>query len=220
MIGIGALPDTAREPGCGLSDRLLAIDESGPALQKYFGFSPGNAEWEAYAQSRQGAAMVLRLPDDVSADDVRGRLASAGFKRPASDGGVWRGGADLVSTLDPSISPELQYVVVLDHLVVSSDSASYARKAAAVASGDGAALAGVDGVDTLSGGVEQPASATALVLPNIDSYTTRLRFTTSFLPSGPGRAGCARVDDPSEPGVSAGRAPRRPGRCSAAAPRG
>lgn len=136
---------------------VSSISESAGALQRNFGFSSGNALWEAYAQSRQGATMVLRMPDDLDLDTIRDRLASAGFDKPSDRDGVWRGGPDLVSTLDPTITPELQYISVLDgpHLVVTSDTASYAAKAADVAQGDARSLA--DAEDT--GVLTQPLGA-------------------------------------------------------------
>lgn len=127
---------------------VSSISESAAALQQHLGFSSGTAVWEAYAQSTQGATMVLRMPDDFDLSRVRDQLSSAGFDKPADADGVWRGGADLVATLDPTITPELQYISVLDdqHLIVTSDTASYAAKAADVAQGDGKSLA--DEVDT------------------------------------------------------------------------
>ena len=43
-----------------------SIDQEGVALQRLFGFGPATATWEAYAQSRHGAAMVLQLPSGTS----------------------------------------------------------------------------------------------------------------------------------------------------------
>lgn len=120
-----------------------SIEESGSALAENFGFGPGNATWEAYAVAPAGAAMVLRMDDSVDFDTIAGKLRSAGFDAPADgDDGVWRGGVDLVSGIDPTITPSLQYVG-LDagrHLVVSSDTEAYARTALRAATGDGDAL--------------------------------------------------------------------------------
>jgi hypothetical protein len=125
-----------------------SISESAAALQEHLGFSSGTADWEAYAQSREGATMVMRMADDVDLDDIRAQLASSGFQKPDDKDGVWRGGVDLVAMLDPTITPELQYVSVLDdeHAVLTSDDPSYAAKAADIAQGDGKSLA--EAVDT------------------------------------------------------------------------
>lgn len=138
-----------------------SINDSGAALQRLFGFSPGNARWEGYAQAEQGSAMVLRLEDDVDFGRVADALASAGFTKPSSDTGVWKGGADLVATLDPSLTPELQYVVLLSnkHLVVSSDSEAYVVLAAEVANGKGGSLADVADTRDLVGRLAEPAAA-------------------------------------------------------------
>jgi hypothetical protein len=170
----GALrvPDAAApEPGAvgkwlGRAYRLdlsaaSSINDSGAALQRLFGFSPGNARWEAYAQSDQGSAMVLRLDDDADLGTVSAALDSAGFTKPGSETGVWRGGADLVATLDPTLTPELQYVVLLadQHLIVSSDSAEYAAQVAGVARGKGDSLADDASSRDLVGRLAEPAAA-------------------------------------------------------------
>lgn len=137
-----------------------SIDESAAVLQVKYGFSPGTATWEAFAQSRAGAAMVLRMPDSTDLDGVANHLSDLGCETPSSSGGVWRGGADLISSIDSTLSPELQYVV-LDrqrHLVVSSDTAAYAAAAAKAATGQAKSLAGSHLAD-LAGRVRTDASA-------------------------------------------------------------
>ena len=138
-----------------------SISNSGPALQRHYGFSPGNAEWEAYAQSQQGATMVLKMPDSTDMTAITDRLAAIGYQRPGEADGVWRGGVDLVAALDPTITPELQYVVVLAdrHLVVTSDSETYAATAGQVAEGKAPALWGQSGVPGLAQRASNVASA-------------------------------------------------------------
>jgi hypothetical protein len=138
-----------------------SIDESTAALQKNFGFSPATVEWEAYAQSRAGATMVVRLPDSLDPDEVTHHLDDLGFRRPSSSTGVWKGGIDLVAAIDPSITPELQYVAVLadQHLVVTSDTESYAKQAVAAAKGDKDSLADVASTRTLIDTMKEPAAA-------------------------------------------------------------
>ena len=138
-----------------------SIDESAVALQKDFGFSPVNAQWEAYAQSRQGATMVLKVADGTDFGTLAANLRTDGYKAPKKDDGVWNGGTDLVAGLDPTLTPELQYVVLLKDqgLVVTSDQASYAATAAAVARGDGGDLASSGKVDGLAAPLGEPANA-------------------------------------------------------------
>ena len=72
--------------------------------------------------------MVLKLPEGADFDTLAENLRTLGYRKPSEADGVWRGGADLVAGIDPTISPELQYVVLLadQHLVVSSDTSAYA----------------------------------------------------------------------------------------------
>jgi hypothetical protein len=138
-----------------------SVDESTAALQKYFGFSPATAQWEAYAQSRAGATMVVRMPDDFDMDRVTEHLGDLGFTKPSKDTGVWRGGVDLVAAIDPTITPELQYVAVLAdrHLVVTSDRESYAKLAAATALGDRDSLGDLASARDLVDPLAEPAAA-------------------------------------------------------------
>lgn len=138
-----------------------SIDEEGVALQRLYGFGPATASWEAYAQSKQGAALVLQLPDDTDFDALAGNLRDIGYQQPAADDGVWRGGVDLVASLDPTLNPEVQYVVLLadQHLVVTSDRKAYAATAARVAAGDGASLADLDSARTMVSRLSEPAAA-------------------------------------------------------------
>ena len=138
-----------------------SIDDEGVALERYYGFGPGTADWEAYAQSRKGAVLVLRMPDSTDFDRLAGNLRSIGYHAPKAADGVWRGGVDLVASLDPTLSPEVQYVVLLadQHLVVASDESSYAATAARVAEGNGASLAGLDSVSSMASRLAEPAAA-------------------------------------------------------------
>lgn len=140
---------------------VSSIDDSAEALQQHFGFSPGNIDWEAFAQGRAGATMVVRMPDDFDFDAVKRKLASAGFDKPKSDDGVWNGGVDLVASIDGTITPELQYIAVLAdrHLIVSSDTEDYARKASRVAQGHGRSLGDIASVRDVVAPLDEPAAA-------------------------------------------------------------
>ena len=140
---------------------VSSIDESAVALQQHFGFSPATMSWEAFAQGRSGATMVVRMPDGFDFDDVEHKLTGLGFTKPKKDDGVWLGGTDLVAAIDPTITPELQYVAVLadQHLIVTSDEEDYARKAAAVAQGNGRSLGDIDTVEDSVAPLAEPAAA-------------------------------------------------------------
>ena len=140
-----------------------AISDYSPAMTEYFGFSAANTDWEAYAQSEQGAALVLHMESDVDFNDIAKALKSRGFKEPASDDGVWKGGADLISTIDPELTPELQYIALLRgrHTIVASDKLAYAGTAARIADGHGDSLADeVSDTTDLAGKVGAPIAAT------------------------------------------------------------
>jgi hypothetical protein len=140
---------------------VSSIDEAAVALQEHFGFSPATADWEAYAQSTRGAAMVLRMPDGFDFSSVTAHLADLGFTKPGSSTGVWRGGVDLVAAIDPTITPELQYVVVLadKHLLVTSDDDTYAARTAAVALGKQKSLGDLDSARRVVAPLGEPAAA-------------------------------------------------------------
>ena len=140
---------------------VSSIDESAGALQESFGFSPATAQWEAFAQGREGAAMVLKVAEGTDFDVLADNLRTLGFGKPKEDDGVWRGGVDLVAGIDPTITPELQYVALLEDrgLVVSSDSREFAGTAAGVATGEAGSFASVAGVSDLAERVGEPANA-------------------------------------------------------------
>ena len=146
-------------------DRDLAAasstDEAAGAMQELFGFGPGTAQWEVYGQSTEGAALVLRPPEGTDFEVLGGNLRSAGYDAPDADDGVWEGGIDLVSELDPSLTPVVQYVALLadEGLIVASDTPSYAATAAGVAAGDGETAADLDGVGDLADRLEGTLAA-------------------------------------------------------------
>lgn len=85
-----------------------SIDDSAVALQEHYGCGPANAQWEAFAQGRKGAAMVLRMVDGTDFDTLASRLRALGYDGPEDSAGVWRGGADVVAAVDgagPTSSP-------------------------------------------------------------------------------------------------------------------
>jgi hypothetical protein len=138
-----------------------SIDSAAVAMHEKFGFGPVNAQWEAYAQGRKGATMVLKVADGTDFDVLADNLRSDGYTKPKDSNGVWKGGIDLVAQLDPKLSPEVQYIALLEDegLVVTSDTAGYAATAAEVASGDGDSVASRDGVGDMAQQVGDSANA-------------------------------------------------------------
>jgi hypothetical protein len=138
-------------------DAASALVTSAETLRDRLEVSPANLDWELFTQSPDGAALLLRLPDDYSFNELGDRLESLGFTRPDRDAGVWRGGADVVASIG-ALTPQLQHWVLLKDrgLVVTSDTAEYAATAAAAALGDGDR---VDGVDDVVGATGAPVTA-------------------------------------------------------------
>ena len=117
-----------------------AVADSTVAMRDLYGLSPLDVAWEALGQSRRGQVVVLRT-EDVDLRGVEQRLRSLGYQSPPGGigtGGTWAGSADLVATLDPSLTPVFQNVAVLEDrgLVLLSDRADAVTRAADVARGD------------------------------------------------------------------------------------
>lgn len=142
-----------------------AVVSSTYAMGRRYGFSPLDATWEMYGQSRQGAVVALALQDSVDLERVEQNLRTLGYDAPpdgAGSGGVWAGSADLVARIDASLTPVLQNVVVLpdQHMVLLSDSAAYADSASQVVTGDATSLSEeTDGVSALGDVAGEPLSA-------------------------------------------------------------
>jgi hypothetical protein len=124
-----------------------ALVTSAAVLQERYGFSPASADWELFAQSYQGAVVMVHLPSSVDLGDVAGNLRDLGYREPSDPAGVWLGGEDLVARISPDLTGELQYVALdaADRLVLTSDSASFLAVAMDDVRGDGQAT-GLDGV--------------------------------------------------------------------------
>lgn len=136
-----------------------AVSGATYAMARRYGFSPLDADWEMFGQSREGAVAVMRLPESVDFGGIERNLRTLGYDPPdegAGSGQVWAGSADLVAQIDPSLTPVQQNVVVLEdeQVVLLSDSASYASSAADVVRGsaDSLADATVDATDNATGG--------------------------------------------------------------------
>lgn len=133
-----------------------ALASSAEALDTGLGISPLTLRWELLAQGPEGAALLLRLPDDTEAAEVGERLEGLGYSRPEREDGVWDGGADVAA--NAGLSPQFQYVAVLgdESLLVASDTQAYAETAARTVRGD---VASADGLDPLVDAAAGSASA-------------------------------------------------------------
>jgi hypothetical protein len=135
-----------------------ALVQSAPVLQQKFGFSPASADWELFSQSSQGAVVLIHLPDGTDFDDLGNRLEDLGYTRPSSSTGVWQGGEDLLNSIGPDLTPELQFVALDagDGLVMASDSSGYLDEAVSGRDdGDGTS----DELDEVIGASGAPLSA-------------------------------------------------------------
>ena len=132
--GDAALLDRAYETDASAGS---VLGDMTPIMRDRYGWSVLDAEWEGLAQSRQGAAVIVQLPAGFDLGRVRERLGELGYQEPFESDGVWRGGADLVAGIAPTLTPLLAHAAVLDdsHRVVFSDSAQYAARAAHVVQG-------------------------------------------------------------------------------------
>lgn len=135
-----------------------ALLQSATALHDQYGLSPASLEWELLSQSEDGAVVLMRVPDSVDFDALADRLRQLGYDPPESDTGVWEGGPDLVTTISPSLTPELQHIA-LDadrNLVVASDRSDYLDRAMETVLGEADSLEGFDAIVEAAG---EPLSA-------------------------------------------------------------
>ena len=135
---------------------MSSLLESTETMQESYGFSPASLEWELLAQSEDGAAVLMQLPDDADVDAIAGRLEGLGYEarrrhrcvagRPGPVPGIG------------TLTPELQYLA-LDadrNLVVASDTESYAEVAIETVTGE---RDGFDGLDEVVESVGEPLAA-------------------------------------------------------------
>lgn len=132
-----------------------------PGLADTFGYSPADAVWEAYGQSRDGAVDVLKVDDDLDFDQVANNLDEAGYEAPDEDDGVWRGSGDLVVQLEsPLTTVQINVLLLADErMILTSDSAGYLEDTRAVVRGDAPSLREVPGVDPMLEATEDAVAA-------------------------------------------------------------
>lgn len=135
-----------------------ALIQSAPDLHESFGFSPATLEWELLSQSEEGAAILMRTPESFDFEALADRLGSLGYDPPQSDTGVWEGGPDVLASIAPTLTPELQYVA-LDadrQLIVTSDRVGYLDQVMETVTGEGDQL---EGFDEVVGATGSPVAA-------------------------------------------------------------
>jgi hypothetical protein len=165
--------ELSRRGGSGLLDRAYDSDASAvsvlgamvPVMRRHYGWSVLDAEWEALAQSRAGASVVVQLPTGFDLGVVRDGLEELGYQQPLDAGGVWRGGTDLVAGIAPGTTPLMAHAVVLDDTrrVVFSDAPGYAGETAAVVTGDAASFGESEAVRALGEQLEGSVASVAHV---------------------------------------------------------
>lgn len=136
---------------------MSALPESTEAMHEQYGFSPATLEWELLSQAELGAVVLMRLPEGTDFGALRDRLAGLGYERPADEGGVWRGGIDLLPRIG-TLTPELQHLVVDEdqRLVVGSDTEQYLDQSLpSVTGGEG----GVERLDDVVAASGEPLAA-------------------------------------------------------------
>ena len=155
-----AFLDSAYERDYSINSVLVAFETE---MQASYGWTVLDAEWEMYGQSRDGAVAVLKMPDDFDFDAAESQLSRLGYEL-AGDDGVRRGSAEVLSTISPSLTPQLSDIVLLPdkHLIVSSDSQSYAALTAETVRGDHDSVLDVEGVADMAAPLAENA-VTAVV---------------------------------------------------------
>ena len=115
-----------------------ALDASAPTIQEELGFSPATIDWELFTQGKDGALVLMGLPDGFDVDGLRERLRAVGFEEPDDADGVWRGGVDLLEGLDGPVTPELAALQIDDEhgVLVGSDDPDFLGQRTDLARGD------------------------------------------------------------------------------------
>jgi hypothetical protein len=88
-----------------------ALVASAPVLQGRYGFSPATVDWELFAQSDEGAVVVVGLPESLDLDGLEDMLTEIGYQEPGEDGGVWVGGPDLLASIG-TVTQELAFITI------------------------------------------------------------------------------------------------------------
>jgi hypothetical protein len=115
-----------------------ALPESAQQLHVQYGFSPATVDWELFSQSKEGAVVILHLPDSTDWEDIGARLDRLGYQEPDDETGVWAGGNDVLARVG-GVTPELAYVALDEEesLIFASDIKGYLESAVSGAPGGG-----------------------------------------------------------------------------------
>lgn len=143
---------------------VSSLSSTFPGLAENFGFTPLESEWEVYAQAEDGSAAVLKMEDDVDLEAVEGRFEGLGYAAPpdgAGEGETWVGEVDQVAGLPGSLTPVQENLAVLvdERLVVMGDDPAFVDLTVDAIRGDGERLDSVEGLGSLLGELEEPATA-------------------------------------------------------------
>lgn len=139
--------------------RTSALEATSVQLETVYGIDLRRVEWEVYGQSDDGSVAVVKLGSSPSFDALRATLTDLGYPKPDEATQAWAGTVGLVATIDSSLTPVFQNLVLLEDesLVLFSDSSEYAEHAAAAATGSDPSL--LQSVSDLAARAEEPASA-------------------------------------------------------------
>lgn len=88
-----------------------ALVASAPVLQQQYGVSPATIDWELFAQSEEGAIVLMGLPESMDLDKLADTIEGIGYQRPDAEDDVWVGGADLLTQLG-TLSQELAFLTI------------------------------------------------------------------------------------------------------------
>nr|MCW2727688.1 hypothetical protein [Aeromicrobium sp.] len=150
-----------------------------------YGWSAADLDWEVYGQAPGGAAMVARLDDAVSIEDVEDRLESIGYTRR---GDVWTLGERAATEVGPELAATLGHVSIVprQRLVVAADQAAYASTV----------------LDTIAG--SEPSALS--VRPIADVAESLVGSDTAVVQSGPFACRATSLDALGDDVVAQGRA--------------
>lgn len=93
-------------------------------MHELYGWSAADLEWESYGESPAGAAMVARLADSVSIDEIQARLGRLGYSRR---GEVWTLGEAGSATVGTDLAGTLGQLAFVprERLVVAAARAEF-----------------------------------------------------------------------------------------------
>jgi len=101
-----------------------ALISSASVLQTDFGFSPATVDWELFAQSDEGAILMVGLGKSADIDRIEDLLVEVGYQKPSLDDDVWIGGPDLLAGIG-GLSQELAFITIdRDHRVLATSDES------------------------------------------------------------------------------------------------